>query len=98
MTNAFAFAPVHVFSDKAQSIIDKKKAQLTQSGGDSSRSARKMHDVQLQLLENARVAEVEFFVSSNAPIPDTSRAYIAIPPVLSHPWSRGSVVSRIWAA
>lgn len=95
MTNVFAFAPVQVFSDKAQSIIDKKKAQLAESGAGGLLSARSVNDMQLHLLENARVADGEFFVSSNARVPDISRAYIAIPPVLSHPWSRGSVVSRL---
>ena len=96
VSNCLAFAPLQTVSDEAQSIIDRKKIQLSRAEVGPSSGKHDVYNAQLHLMENSHTIECEFLSSITATGPDSTKAYIAVPTVLSHPWSRGTVVCSLY--
>ncbi|EKM50925.1 uncharacterized protein PHACADRAFT_128563 [Phanerochaete carnosa HHB-10118-sp] len=93
LINNFAFIPLHVASDKAEQLIAKKKAELAQSGPSLPPGLRKQYEIQLQLMESKRGADIEMMSSAVVPQPvaEPSKPHMALVPELTHPWSRGTI-------
>lgn len=94
--NAFAFAPLRAISDKAQAIIEKKRARFAKEADHYPPGLRKQYELQLQYLESDRDPDVEYMVSAaGPPAPEPDKPYISVVTNLTHPWSRGTIVGDL---
>ena len=93
LTNLFAFAPLRSFSEHAQEIIAKKKAQLDKDAQQYPLGLRKQYEQQLRFFEDD-VPVIEFLnvAASITPVPDPSKPHLMVVATLVHPWSRGTIV------
>lgn len=93
--NSFAFTPLHSISDKAASLIEEKRKQLAEESHSYPSGLRKQYEMQLQMLESGRAADIELMLSAVTvrPMPEPDKPYGSLVSNLTHPWSRGTVVS-----
>ncbi|CAL1705809.1 unnamed protein product [Somion occarium] len=91
--SGYAFFPLHKAAANAQELIDKISAKINDEASPYSAGLREVYHVQLELLKDEDVPDVEIMVVPFSVIPmgPAGRAYVNVPPVLSRPFSRGTV-------
>ncbi|KZT05785.1 GMC oxidoreductase [Laetiporus sulphureus 93-53] len=80
-------------SDRADTIISMQAAKVKQGGAEYPPGLNEQYQLQLELLRNPQVPDVELMLFPFSPFrPNTSGIpRLALLPVLSHPFSRGTI-------
>jgi hypothetical protein len=94
--NNFAFVPLQTVSpEKAELVVEKKRAYLRDLEGCIPLGLYKQYEIQIKYLENSNAADIELMACPiyAIPLPHPERPYITIAPSVVHPWSRGTIVS-----
>ena len=90
--NTAAFVPLQTITDRAQELVERKRGEIARlEPTDPLRPGQEMH---LKLMESKGTADVEYLLATsvNDAVTDTGRPHLTLNPILSRPWSRGTVV------
>ncbi|KAI1787208.1 GMC oxidoreductase [Ganoderma leucocontextum] len=90
--SGLTFLPMKAFSDRAEELIEATERDIASKAGKLPPGLKEQYDVQLALYKSANVTQTELFVFPFNPHPNgPAIPMIGLCPILSHPFSRGSI-------
>ncbi|EMD35377.1 hypothetical protein CERSUDRAFT_116159 [Gelatoporia subvermispora B] len=92
-TTGLSFLPSNVFSDRMASLAEEQQRKLTRDASTYPPGLKEQYEKQIQLLNDPKVPNLEIlvypFIVPGHTIAEKPRVWIL--PILSHPFSRGSI-------
>ena len=96
LINGISHIPLQSFSDRADQLVQDHKKKLARERQRYPPGLEEQHELQLQLMEDPKVPDLELmlfpFVMDFFPVPDMTKPYLTIIPIVGHPFTRGTIV------